>query len=472
MVLGLTVVGLGVGVRQAAAVGANAGAVNVVTPAGAPLTSGGSATPFRFKLPNGAACAGDSAHAGYRIQSYLVPQAVDPATLTFDSNGPVPVAGQFRQAMFGTDSNSYVDQLTAVAVPAGGPGPIIQPLPSFDFAVFSPAGFPFTPGVYNVGIACTIGPPSATQQEKYWNTVMTVSADPTDTGPAKIRWTVPAPTTQSVVSTQQYTLTGSDGSTWQQVDATNLQLTVNPATSVVAQVLANADLWTWDSGFNQDIAVFVDGALAGWKESGGFAGTFSPNAATVVLSVPLNAGAHTIDLRWKTNKPDPGGKISAGAGPISGAFSPTRLTTTLLPTGSAPTAVSTQQYTLTGSDGSTWQQIDATNLQLTVNPATSVVAQVLANADLWTWDAGFNQDIAVFVDGALAGWKESGGFAGTFSPNAATVVLSVPLNAGAHTIDLRWKTNKPDPGGKISAGAGPISGAFSPATLTAVFRST
>jgi len=63
-----------------------------------------------------------------------------------------------------------------------------------------------------------------------------------------------------------------------------------------------------------------------WKESGGFAGTFSPNAAAVEGYYPVQAGqAYTFTLVWKMNKPaTPGISISAGAG-NPGSFSPTRL---------------------------------------------------------------------------------------------------------------------------------------------------
>lgn len=172
--------------------GVRAGAAEIVNPSsGSPLRSGGSRTAFRVKLPNGAACRGDSARAGYRVQTYLVPATIDPGGLAFDATGPSPVEGEFRAPLYDTTANqgSHVNQLTVEASPAGGPGTIIQPLPAFDFAVFDPAfGFPFTPGVYNVGVACTLGPPSPTQQDKHWNTVMRVTADPTDPGPAKIRW--------------------------------------------------------------------------------------------------------------------------------------------------------------------------------------------------------------------------------------------------------------------------------------------
>lgn len=172
--------------------GVRAGAAEIVSPlSGSPLRSGGSRTAFRVKLPHGAACKGDSARAGYRVQTYLVPETVDPGSLTFDASGPAPVDGEFRAPLYDTTANqgSHANKLTAEASPAGGPGTIIQPLPAFDFAAFDPAlGFAFPPGVYNVGVACTLGPPSLTQQEKHWNTVMRMTADPTDPGPARIRW--------------------------------------------------------------------------------------------------------------------------------------------------------------------------------------------------------------------------------------------------------------------------------------------
>lgn len=173
-----------------------AGAVEVVNPVGgAPLSSGRSSTNFRLKLPTGAACTGDSANAGYRIQSYLVPQAVDLDTLKFDSSGPVPAAGQYRSALIDSNANPYVDQQTANAVPAGGPGPIIQPLPSFNYAEFAPPFGTYIPaGVYNIGIACTLGPPGSAQLDNYWNTVMIITTDLTDPGPGDISFVVPNPT--------------------------------------------------------------------------------------------------------------------------------------------------------------------------------------------------------------------------------------------------------------------------------------
>ena len=221
--------------------------------------------------------------------------------------------------------------------------------------------------------------------------------------------------------------------------------------------------------------------LVAWKESGGFAGTFSPNAAYVQTVYQMQGGhSYTFSLEWKTNRPAPSGAtIWVGAGPIGTAYSPTRITAYVLPPESAPTqwatAVSTHQYQLAGSDGSTWTEMDATNLA--TNPiATGGAAEtvlVSGNADLWTANGGYNQDLGIFVseDGGaptLVAWKESGGFAGTFSPNAAFVQAVYTLPAGhSYVFSLWWKTNKPASGATIfaAAGSGP---AFSPTRLTVV----
>jgi len=283
---------------------------------------------------------------------------------------------------------------------------------------------------------------------------------------------VPPVTVYTAVSTQQYNLANSDGSTWTDMDttsATPLRLSLTPSVNSVAILSGNSDLWTANPGYNQDIGIDVNGTIVAWKESGGFAGTFSPNAAMVQTVFPMNAGTtYTVKLRWKTNKPASGATIYAGAGPISAQYSPTRLTAELLPAGPNPyTAASTQQYTLANSDGITWTDMDATNLKVGFTPAVSGYAILSGNSDLWTANPGYNQDLAIDVNGTLAAWKESGGFAGTFSPNAAMVQTVIPVTAAVtYTAKLRWKTNKSASGATIYAGAGPIAGLFSPTRLT------
>jgi hypothetical protein len=81
------------------------------------------------------------------------------------------------------------------------------------------------------------------------------------------------------------------------------------------------------------------------------------------------------------------------------------------------TKVSTQQYTLTSSDGATWVDLDPTNLSLALTPKQHCLAIISGNSDLWTSTAGYNQDLGIVISGgsypSTAGqpeaWKESGG---------------------------------------------------------------
>ena len=309
----------------------------------------------------------------------------------------------------------------------------------------------------------------------YWFTVAAVNS--IGTGPAATSYSVtPAPVTppparMTASSMLQYRLSNSDGFTWQDMDENNLSLSFTPAAASMAVISANADLWTANAGYNQDLGIWLDGAIVAWKESGGSAGTFSPNAAEVQAVVPVAGGTtYSVKLDWKTNKPAMGASIYAGAGPLSSQFSPGRLSVTLLPVSQVATAVSTSQSSLAGSDGSTWQSL---NLTAPLAPTAAGTAVVTANADLWTASAGVNQDLGIFasVDGGadqLLGWKESGGSAGTFSPNAAFVQSTLPVAPGhSYAFTLKWKANKNAPGATIFAGAGPLTGSFSPTRLTA-----
>jgi hypothetical protein len=286
---------------------------------------------------------------------------------------------------------------------------------------------------------------------------------------------------QSAITTKQYTLPSSNGTTWTDLDTTGLSLPVTPGSPMNAVITANVDLWTGNAGINQDIAINVDGTVVAWKESGGSAGTFSPNAAFVQTVVPLTAAPHVIKLQWKTNGNAPGKTIYAAAGPwpTSTVFSPTSLITQLVPTATDINSAGTvSQYSLSNSDGAGWTPIDSTNLTTTFTPAATSTYLVTGNADLWTANTGFNQDIGLFISGGqygsgtLVAWKESGGFAGTFSPNAAYVESVQHLSGSqAYTIWLAWKTSKPGAGSTIYIAAGGL-GNFSPTRLTALRLST
>src|SRR4029077_18137319 len=127
---------------------------------------------------------------------------------------------------------------------------------------------------------------------------------------------------------------------------------------------------------------------------------------------------------------------------------------------------------LAGSDGASWAVLDPAH-EVTVTPGSSETLLLGGNADLWTANAGFNQDIAIFVsvDGGadqLVAWKESGGLAGTYSPNAAFVQGVYSLTSGStYVFKLKWKTNRPEGGAVIHAGAGPYANVYSPTSLIA-----
>ncbi len=284
-------------------------------------------------------------------------------------------------------------------------------------------------------------------------------------------------------SNDQYAMKAGTASTWVPMDPSKLSITFNPTIASYAVISANADLWTGTAGFNQDIGIMVTGGsyptTAGqpevWKESGGPT-IFAPNAAFAqkpIVTVPLTGGAlYTVTLVWKASKPG-SGVIWAGAGPISGNYSPTRLSVMLVPTAPLTTwiATSTQQLVLPNSNG-TWQDMDATlSVQFTVPSTGSWLAYISGNADLWTSTLGFNQDIGINLVGGtyngIVAWKESGGRAGTFSPNAAFVQPALPVTAGNYTAKLQWKANRAGTS-KIYAGAGPFAGGFSPTTLSVV----
>lgn len=165
------------------------GEAQVVDPATrAPRRSGGSATPFALGLPTNAGCGGDSADDGYRVQSYMVPAAVDPGALRFGSAGPAPSAtgSAFRQPLYATTSSPFVNEQTA-NVDEKGDIAIIVNLPVFDLAVFGPGQVPAQS--YNVGIACTKGTGDAVVVERFWNAVFAIEASAQDTA-AGISWRV------------------------------------------------------------------------------------------------------------------------------------------------------------------------------------------------------------------------------------------------------------------------------------------
>lgn len=160
--------------------------VDVVGRSGRPLDGGGSATEFSLRLPSGAACPGDSANDGYRVNSYMVPVGVHPSTVIYNGLGPTPpVLGDgssFRQPLYDTETHPFVSAQTAEARAPGEPGPIVN-VPVFSFAVYAPGDLP--PGRYHVGLVCTL----LNVVVSIWDTEMILSVARED-DPAQVTWTV------------------------------------------------------------------------------------------------------------------------------------------------------------------------------------------------------------------------------------------------------------------------------------------
>jgi hypothetical protein len=286
------------------------------------------------------------------------------------------------------------------------------------------------------------------------------------------------PARGSALSRRQYTLPNSDGTSWQPMDESALGLSMTPSVREAVLLSASVDVFTSTASYNQDVGISVNGTVVAWKESGGFAGTFSPNAAfveTVYSMAPSTA--YRVEVVWKTSKPALGVTVLSGAGPAGGPFSPTFLSAKVLPStvGAVMSKALVRQFFLQNSDGSTWQPVDATNLSITLTPSATEDVVLSANADMWTMNAGYNQDLGIIVSGGAypttvgqpEDWKESGGFAGTFSPNAAYVQTIVHLTGGVnYTVRLVWKASKKASGAQIAIGAGG-SYPFSPTRLTA-----
>jgi len=151
------------------------------------VATGNSKTDYSLALPDGAACPGDSANDNYRVQSFLIPSRIDPGALTWSSIGP---SGPGQIALYGTDTNQFVNSLTNRNPGPGQPG-VIPTLGPLTFGVYDTSDI--SPGPYLMGIACTL----FNTTTNYWDVAVDLTRDTTDE-PAQIRWTVSgAPTAAS-----------------------------------------------------------------------------------------------------------------------------------------------------------------------------------------------------------------------------------------------------------------------------------
>lgn len=155
------------------------GAVVIATSEGEPASNGGSATPFRVILPEGAACPGDTASNNWLVQTFLIPAGDDPGTVEYGVIGPEGT--QFP--LYAIDTRPVAHQVTRIATVPDGEG-VINALPDLSFAVFPPEYIP--PGEYTIGVACTF----FRQTARYWDAPIVIEADPDDE-PARLSWRLP-----------------------------------------------------------------------------------------------------------------------------------------------------------------------------------------------------------------------------------------------------------------------------------------
>lgn len=253
------------------------------SPTMAPLT-GGSETPFNLTLPSPGACTGDTATGQYLVQGYIVPDSVDPATLTYNDNGPVPLGtgASFRQPLYQSDSQSYTNKPTGIAAP-GGPG-VISP-PEFFFGVFTSSALPA--GTYNIGIACTKGTPGPTQLDRFWNVKVTFTADAGDT-PGGFTWAVAADqgTTTTTSTSTSTTSTTVDGST-----------TTTTADGSTTTTATDGSTTTTIEGGSTTTSVAA-GGLTGSSTTYGGGSPSSPSVASTVGKLPYTGGSPWTFVVW------------------------------------------------------------------------------------------------------------------------------------------------------------------------------
>jgi hypothetical protein len=145
---------------------------------------GGSATPFALILPLGAKCSGDSATHGYHVGSYVVDNALVPASqlatmVSWSAGIPSTSNGANVVSLLTVTGTAYQQQPTGVNTGSVGTVPALswKRFGSGDFGT----GLDLYPGTFNVGVAC-INPAGKIDGDNFWNTQFRFSASTTDAG--------------------------------------------------------------------------------------------------------------------------------------------------------------------------------------------------------------------------------------------------------------------------------------------------
>jgi hypothetical protein len=166
------------------------------------LDEGTNSDVFEFlpnQVPPPALCPG-AGPDGHRWQTFMTPTSVDPGTLTYGPDGPVPVGSEFTQPMWSAGTPIINGN------PATAPAGLIVGTPAtFDFTAYD-ATFVPPAGDYYVGYACTL----AGATTRFWASEITITAGPS---PALFSWALQAPSPTTTTSTTSTTTTSIAGGT-------------------------------------------------------------------------------------------------------------------------------------------------------------------------------------------------------------------------------------------------------------------
>ena len=142
-----------------------------------PLNKGGSTTPFGVVIPTNASCPEDTAHHGYHVFSYLVPDAVSPVTVSFKTGVPDKYLGYIT-------NGSYFGAVNT----AEGTGQIMGVPTAFSWTRWTSAELlphGVSSAAWDGGIACADSHGVVTN---FWNSKFVITAS--DSDPHGYTWRV------------------------------------------------------------------------------------------------------------------------------------------------------------------------------------------------------------------------------------------------------------------------------------------
>ena len=302
-------------------------------------TSGNSATSLNVQPPSGAVCPGDSASGGYRWQTFMVPNAVDAATLTYTAAGPDIVApNTFAMPLFAAGS-PVTNRNTAVTTG------LITGIPFYSWSIF-PAGT-FPAGAYKIGYACTLSGVTMS----YFQTTINVTTDAATGGPAQMSYSpfvVPgAPTLASPLTSGNGTLAGTFTAPAATPAATSFLVTATSAGNPTVTVAGSAGAFTLTGLVNKSaysVTVTQTNAAGTSLASNAVVGTpadpnerdavtFPVAALALVLGTP---GGSNAVLSWNApTSPPPSGQytvaVTNAGTPIAGSPFTVSATTVSIP---------------------------------------------------------------------------------------------------------------------------------------------